>query len=186
MHDPVAPMSVPLPILLLNIISDKQVTSIEVSDKFAQVHLSCGFLCQLTNKKAATEFPGARIVKNIANAEAYPKQFVLSSKSLIAVLSRLEAYIATVVKRDIVVHVIGKKGSARLRLVAVVPQGSFEESIRILHPLKQDVDCVWLMNLLLPLSAVVGVLGNLSVHYSDKTPYLFKAKGLRLLIARKS
>lgn len=186
MEDKVAPMSVPLPILLLSILDSDQVKSVVVSPKFARINLRCGFLCQLTNQKAALEFPHQRIVDSMAAAAKYRRRFTLKAVPFLAVLKRLEAYIAAVVKRDMVIGVRGKAGDIKLRLTANVPQGRFEESVTVVHPLKRDVDCELLLGLLLPLSEFAKDLANIEVHWDDMSPFYFKASGLQLLLSRKS
>lgn len=185
MEDPVVPMSAPLPLLLLAVSERADVRELIVSQKSARVTLSCGYLCQFTNQKAAEDFPYKQIEKNIQAAEAYRKQFTIEAASLMTVLKRLESYIASVVKRDMVVSVHGTKGESTLQLVAAVPQGRFEETVEILHPLRRDVECEWMLSLLLPLYDVAGKLGHVTVKYDDSTPFLFSSKGMRLLASRK-
>lgn len=186
MADKAAPMSVPLPLLLLSIIDSDHVKSITVANRFAKIDLDCGFLCQLTNQKAAEEFPHKAIAKSIVDGGSYKQRMVLKGSALVAVLKRIETYIASVVKRDMVVSVTGKKGEARIKLSAAVPQGSFDEFVKLAKPLPADVECQWLLALLLPLSEIAGALGSVAVRYNDLSPFLFSSKGMQLLVARKA
>lgn len=185
MEDPVVPFSAPLPLLLMSVCERADVKDLIVSAKSARVTMSCGYLCQFTNQKAAEDFPYKQIIKNIQAAEAYRKQFTIAAASLMAVLKRLESYIVSVVKRDMVVTVHGSKGDTTLQLVASVPQGRFEETVEVLHPLRRDVECEWMLSLLLPLYEVAGKLGNITVKYDEGSPFLFSSKGMRLLASRK-
>lgn len=185
MEDAVVPMSAPLPLLLLAVSERADVRELIVSQKSARVTMACGYLCQFTNQKAAEDFPYKQIEKNIKAAEAYRKQFTIDAASLMAVLKRLESYIASVVKRDMVVSVHGNKGENTLQLVAAVPQGRFEETVEVLHPLRRDVECEWMLSLLLPLFDVADKLGHIVVKYDDGSPFLFSSKGMRLLASRK-
>lgn len=185
MEDTIVPFSAPLPLLLMSVCERADVKDLIVSSKSARVTMPCGYLCQFTNQKAAEEFPYKQIVKNIQAAESYRKQFTISATSLMAVLKRLESYIVSVVKRDMVVSVHGTKGDCTLRLVAFVPQGRFEETVEILHPLRRDVECEWMMSLLLPLYEVASKLGHITVKYDEDSPFLFSSKGMRLLASRK-
>lgn len=186
LEDKVVPLSVPLPLLLLSILDSDLVEGITVSKEFARVDLACGFLCQLTNQKAAESFPHATLVSNVEAGAKFKKRFSVKGSSMVAVLKRLEAYIASVVKRDMVVSVAGTKGDTKLRITATIPQGSFEESLTVKEPLVRDVECEWLLSLLLPLADIATSLGTVTVRYDDMSPFYFSSNGVRLLAARKS
>lgn len=185
-EDNAAPMSVPLPLLLLSILDSDKVKYIMVSSDFAKVITTCGFLCQLTNKKAAADFPFKAISANIKSGASTKRRFVLKASALLAALKRLETYIASIIRRDMTVTVTGKAGEAKIKLTAAIPSGKFEEPVKIESPLKQDVDFELLLAMLLPLGDEANRLGPISVHYDDGTPFYFAAKGMQLLVSRKS
>lgn len=186
--DPVVPMSVPLPLLLLSILDDDQVKSIVVSPAFAKVTTPVGILCQLTSTKAAAEFPIKTILKNMKKAKAeFPQRFVLKASSLLAALKRLEAYVATIVRRDMTVTVSGKKGEQKIKLVASIPSGRFEEPVKVEAPgLSEDINFELLLATLLPLNDVSIEMGKVSVSYTDESPFYFTSKGMQLLVSRKA
>lgn len=186
LDDTAAPMSVPLPLLLLSILGNDKVKNILVSPDFAKVITTCGYLCQLTNKKAAAEFPHKAIVQNVKAAAKTKKRFVLKATSLLAALKRLETYIASIIRRDMTVTVTGKTGEAKIKLIASIPSGKFEEPVKLESPLKTDVDFELLLGMLLPLGDEAKQLGHVAVHYDDGTPFYFAAKGMQLIVSRKS
>jgi hypothetical protein len=186
LDDAAAPMSVPLPLLLLSILGNDKVKNILVSSDFAKVITTCGYLCQLTNKKAAAEFPHKTIAANVKSAAKTKKRFVLKATSLLAALKRLETYIASIIRRDMTVTVTGKAGEAKIKLIAAIPSGKFEEPVRIESPLKDDIHFELLLGMLLPLADDASQLGHVAVHYDDGTPFYFSAKGMQLIVSRKS
>ena len=186
MEDPVVPLSVPMPLLLLRVLDAEQVRSIVVSDTLAKIELSNGYICQVTNKKAASEFPVKALLKNIAAADEYPRKIAVKATLLLEVLSRLVSYISFIVKRELTVTVRGKAGEKRIRLTSYVPSGKFEETVPTVKPISEDFQCEWLLNSLTPLAEVADRLGVLSVCFDEGTSYLFKSKGFRLLTSRKA
>lgn len=185
-EDKAAPMSVPLPLLLLSILDSDKVESILVSETFARVELSCGYLCQLTNAKASADFPHKAISKNVGAGGKTKKRFVLKASSLLAALKRLEAYIATIVRRDMTVTITGKTGEKLIKLIASMPSGKFEELVRIESALSEDIHFELLLAMLLPLADVAKKIGQVTVRYNDDSPFHFSAQGLQLIVSRKS
>lgn len=186
LEDAAAPMSVPLPLLLLSILDSDKVKNILVSPDFSKVITTCGFLCQLTNKKASSDFPAHTIFKNVKMASKTKRRFVLKASALLSALKRLETYIASIIRRDMTITVTGVKGESKIKLLATVPSGKFEEPVKIESPLKEDISFELLLAMLLPLADEASRLGHISVHYDDGTPFYFAAKGMQLLVSRKS
>lgn len=188
-HDKSVTATIPLPLGLLAAVQDSTVSSIIVGKGLAKVTLPKGYLCQTINQAAASKFPAKAIHAAIDSAKTYPKSFSVDASKLVAALDRLNLYSALVIKRDAVVTLVGTTGAKNIQVVCKVPQGRFEERLQAKVPIKADFKIEWLLQLLLPLSAIAKDIGEVSVHFEPNktTPYYLHAKGmgLELLVSRK-
>jgi len=186
-RDLVAPMSAPLPPLLLSLFDSDMVKEIIVSKKQARLELICGYICQLINEEAVKDFPLRGLLAAVRRAARLPKVFSIKAKSFLASLERLQEYVSVLTKREMLVEVIGKQGDEYLSIACTVPNGRFEERLRLTSELGQDVVCKWLMRNILPLSDVVNDIKSIDVHYNDKRKkqgYYFRAGDIQVLATR--
>jgi len=187
-QDPNISATVPLPLGLLNSISDSTVKSIVVGKDLAKVYYPFGYLCQTINQYSAKQFPKKAIHTAMEAAKKYPKAFTVSTELLVSALERLSVYSSMVVKRDTIVELSGTAKDTDIKLTCKVPQGQFEERVVIKEPLKKDVSMEWLLQLLIPLSGISKSISKITVQYEPDTlsPYYIKAKGLDLLVSRRA
>lgn len=186
-EDSIIPITVPLPVQLISSIDTPLARRLTVKNNFAKLTLTNGWLCQTPNAKAVTAFPTKQILAAFESAAQYKKRFTMDGGMLLSTLKRLEAYIALVVKRDLLVQVTGAVGDKRVVFSCQAPQGLFQENLAVTKPLRRAVECTWLMSHLLPLAEVSSTLGDIHVHYEDaegKTPFYFRSKHIRLLISK--
>lgn len=186
-RDLVAPMSAPLPPLLLSLFDSNIVKQMIVSKKQARLELTCGYICQLINEEAVRDFPLRDLLAAVRKAARLPKVFSIKARSFLASLERLQEYVNVLTKREMLVEVSGKQGDAYLSMSCSVPNGKFEERLRLTSKLGQDVVCKWLMKNILPLSDVVNDIKSIDVHYDDKRKkqgYYFHAGDIQVLATR--
>jgi len=185
--DSVVPMSAPLPPLLLSLFDSDMVKEIIVSKKQARLELTCGYICQLINDEAVRDFPVKGLMAAVRKGARLPKVFSIKAKSFLASLGRLEEYVSVLTKREMLVEVVGRQGDEYLSMACTVPNGRFEERLRLTSELQQDVACKWLMKNILPLSEVVDAIDSIDVHYNDKRKrqgYYFRAGEIQVLATR--
>lgn len=185
--DLVAPMSAPLPPLLLSLFDSDTVKEIIVGKKQARLELTCGYICQLINEEAIKDFPVKSLIAAVRRGARLPKVFSIKAKSFLDSLGRLQEYVNVLTKREMLVEVTGKQGNEYLSMACTVPNGRFEERLRLTSELQQDVLCKWLMKTILPLSEIVNKIGSIDVHYNDRRKsqgYYFCAGETQVLATR--
>lgn len=187
--DKLVPFSVPLPIVLLGLIKNDRVRSVEVSKTLVKLELDCGYICQAINATAKKDFPVKQTLSQMERGSTYHKQLSLKAKPFLTALSRLQDYIRNVVNRELIVVAACSKNDTRLRLYCDTPQGRFQEIVTMLSPAKQDTKCEWLLTSLTPLSKYDDTLSRIDVRFDDKkkSPYhLVSPKGIQIMLGRRS
>lgn len=183
--DKVLPVSVAIPSQLIAALSSEYSKTLYANQEISFLRISCGWLAQTPNEKTKS-FPKVVIAGAFADAKKYSLRVAFSGRKLLAALKRLETYISMVVKRDFIVTVSGFKGERKIQLVCKAPQGTFQESITALRPVKKDFSCDWLMSHLLPLAELRSI-GKVYVHFEDakSSPYYFCTDNIHVLLPKR-
>jgi hypothetical protein len=189
--DPSVPVNVPLPLLLVSILSSPRDFKIDFVKKMVRLRSDCGAICQSINEKALEEFPAKPLLKQLDAAQEFPLQFSIKATSLLSAIKRQEAIIQGSVKRDLVARLSAKAGEKWVHIACSAPQGKFTERVLLLRPPKTDVDCELMMSQLLPLAEFAPSLVQLDVRYQtsksgrQESNFFVAGKSMRLIIARR-
>jgi hypothetical protein len=189
--DSTVAITVPLPLLLVNILASSQEFRIDFIKKMVRLRTACGAICQTINQKALTEFPAKSLLKQLDGAEDFPLQFSIKAVSLLSAIKRQEAIIQGSVKRDLVARIRASAGDKWISITCSAPQGKFTERVLLASATSSDVDCELMMSQLLPLAEFGHSLVQLDVKYETNksgvqtSNFFIAGKAMRLIIARR-
>lgn len=165
------PLTLPLPLLLLKLIDNDSVKSVEVSKDSVKLIFKQGYICQAINDVARKDFPTKQLLKYFKASKEYKTKFKIKATSFLRAVERLELYIKGIVARELLVNLKCNKGENKLILYCDTPQGRFSEMVTLLSEAKVDINIEWLLTSLTPLVSHAKKLGTIEVRFETDTPY---------------
>lgn len=180
------PISVPLPLLVLKLVDNENVNSIEVDKNVIKLLFRQGFICQAINDVAVKDFPDKQLIKQFNSGNKYTSQFSIRSTTFLKAIDRLETYIRGVVARELLVSLKIDKNTTKLLLYCDTPQGRFSETVKTIVKAKSDINCEWLLTSLTPLVEFMKNLGKLEIKFDKDTPFLIQSEDkISVVIAKR-
>lgn len=182
------PISVPLPLMLLGLLDNDIVRTVEVAKSAVKLVLSCGYICQAINATARKDFPLKSSIQQFKDGAKLPLKFSVKGPAFITAVSRLEMYIKGVNKDDPSMTLECEKNSDKLLLYCDTPAGRFTEMVTLQEVVKESVKCEWQLYLITPLGAYIKRIHLFKVHYDDKekSPYYIESDvEVKLILSRK-
>lgn len=184
------PTTLPFPLMLPELLANKDLKSILVGASGSRLNFGCGYLYQLVSEKCRTDFPSKRILGYIADGAKLPKLMIFEPAALLAILQRLQAYTSGAGVTDVSVRCKGDQGKRTMVLTSDAAQGWFSEHLTLEKPAPSVVDCEWPLSHLLPFIEFVSKEKSMYLACTDNSPYYFHAASsgaiIDLIIARKS
>lgn len=182
------PITLPLPLVLLQLLDSPLVKNVEVSDTVVRLKFDCGYICQAINLTAKKDFPVKQATNQFNKGLSYPLQFSIPARKLINPLSRLEVYVKAGTQREILVYLKASKDSKKLTVYATTPQGVFSEILFLEQEVKRDFTIEWLLPAVTVLDNYSKLIKNIDVRFDDKSgsPYhLIMANGVQVMLSRR-
>lgn len=180
---------VPIPPMLIELMKNKSLQSIQVTAKDVVLIFKHGKMWQELNQLAKNKFPLSKLSETVGHLRKTSKPcFTVYSSRLATALSRLTNYLGTVCKADWVLNLkAAEQDGSQLSLLVDIGGARFHERLLLKSPATKDVDIDW------PLDKVAGLLIDiaekglvLQVSFDGKgRAYLRAGSQIEMLVPRR-
>lgn len=181
--------ALPLPLHLLSMLQHDKNPKIFIQKDKVVLQFEEGMIAQTVSSKALKSFPVKSIINKAESIGKIPLAFVVSAAKLFQSMDRFSSYISAVRKQEQVLKLKVKKGHKELVISAIVPNIKLVEELRLQEKAKQDVECEWPLDVILPTMQFIGAQKqDVSIHVNEEkeSPYYLSTEDVTLLVARKA
>lgn len=143
--------SIPFPLFLIPLLSEKGLRKISWKDKFIVLKFKHGYIWQTVSQEAIKDFPIGKIQKSIKKSRSVPTTFIASSRRFSRIMLRLGYYLQSVRRKDWVIKVKGNRGESFILVTTDIPGTHFVERISTSDVVKKTFELEWPLHVLEPM-----------------------------------
>lgn len=183
-HPPSCPIAFPLP--LTELITDHEMPEVLWDEGSATLSSPRGKLWSAVVQAARDKFPIATIDERMKECREGKLLFSVDADSLSVSAGRLSSYLSAVTREDLVLKMITKKGSRKMKLRAGTGNTRFTEQLTLSKVAEADNVVHWPLAEVLPVLVFSKDHGDAKLYRSKEGLTFYTTKKIELVVARLS